>query len=236
MGEKAFFINEKLCIACGACRTACKLWNNLPKEAEPDQLHKFSVSLWSRVNFFEDGSAYHEKCRHCYDAKCVSSCPENALFYQDGFVVLNKDKCIACGKCETVCPFACVKVGNLPGESKKTAHKCHACVIEADSKPHCVLNCPAGALIFGNRRRIISKALKLRSEYSSKGEEYVIEGISGDFQMGVITLKKKRDEKKLSLSSSAGNEKFIYSLVLRSVPVLRPVRRHIYDFISKMLS
>ncbi|HPY02303.1 MAG TPA: hypothetical protein PL161_03675, partial [Spirochaetota bacterium] len=87
----------------------------------------------------------------------------------------------------------------------------------------------------GNRRRIISKALKLRSEYSAKGEEYVIEGISGDFQMGAITLKKKRDEKKLSFSS-AGNEKFIYSLVLRSVPVLRPVRRHLYDFISKMLS
>ncbi|MBP7902243.1 MAG: 4Fe-4S binding protein [Spirochaetes bacterium] len=236
MGEKAFFIDEKLCISCGACRAACKLWNNLPNETEADYPHKFTVSLWSRVNSYEDGSSYHEKCRHCYEAKCVASCPENALFYQDGFVVLNKQKCIACGKCETVCPFVCVKVGTLPGETKKTAHKCHACVIEADSKPHCVLNCPTGALSYGNRRRIISKALKLRSVYSAKGGEYVIEGVSDDFQSGVITLKKKRDEKNFSFSPSAGNEKFIYSLVLKSVPVLRPVRRHLYEFISKMLS
>lgn len=236
MGEKAFFIDEKICISCGACRTACKLWNNLPKESEIDYPHKFTVSLWSRVNSYEDGSAYHEKCRHCYDAKCVSSCPENALFYQDGFVAIDKNKCIACGKCEQVCPFACVKIGILPGESRKTSHKCHACVIEADSKPHCVLNCPTGALIFGNRRRIISKALKLRSVYSVNGDKYIIEGISQDFQMGVITLKKERDEKKISFSFSGGNEKFIYSLVLRSVPLLRPLRRQVYDFISKMLS
>ena len=234
--EKAFLVNEKLCINCGSCRTACKMWNGLPSEKNYALAPNiFTHSLWSRVNTYRDGTSFHEKCRHCFDAVCVKACPEDALYYKNGFVVTDYSKCISCGKCSEVCPYGAVKTGSLEPYGNK-AYKCHACVPEPDAVPHCVINCPTEALRFGNRRRIITKALKMLDDYRSQGDNLILEGLTEHGGMGVITLRHDRGDKQISVKHDGRNEKILYRMLVRSNPLLYPVRKHIYGFISRFLA
>ncbi len=40
-------------------------------------------------------------CRHCRD--CVEICPEDAMTWAQGQVVINEDRCTGCGRCVQVC-------------------------------------------------------------------------------------------------------------------------------------
>ena len=93
-------------------------------------------------------------CRGCLVHKCVEVCPKDAIRIENHHAVINKEKCIECGKCTTACPYSAIikqkrpciescKVNAISVDEEKKAvidnDKCISCGA-------CVYQCPFGAI------------------------------------------------------------------------------------------
>ena len=140
-----FVIDNRKCIGCHACTTACKSEHDVPvgvnrtwvKQVEkgefPDTRRLFSVM----------------RCNHCTDAPCVEICPTEALYVRDdGIVDFDKDRCIGCKSCMQACPYDALYID----PETKTAAKCNYCAhrIDVGLEPACVNVCPEHAIISGD--------------------------------------------------------------------------------------
>lgn len=140
-----FVIDNRKCIGCHACTTACKSEHDVPvgvnrtwvKQVEkgvfPDTRRLFSVL----------------RCNHCTDAPCVEICPTEALHYRsDGIVDFDKDRCIGCKSCMQACPYDALYID----PETHTAAKCNYCAhrIDIGLEPACVNVCPEHAIISGD--------------------------------------------------------------------------------------
>ncbi len=89
---------------------------------------------------------------------CVSKCPENAIFIQNGVAVVNRDSCVGCGVCLDYCPKGIIEL--IPRESHvfvscsnkdqgvRTRVACNAGCIGCQI---CEKNCPHDAIhVVGN--------------------------------------------------------------------------------------
>jgi ferredoxin len=90
------YINEKMCIGCGAC-VEISLNDNA---VELDRY--IGPIIYSR---FIDVN--HDACVNCY--LCEENCPTGAVELLDGEVVLDNDKCIRCVECTNHCPVGALK-------------------------------------------------------------------------------------------------------------------------------
>jgi len=140
-----FVIDNRKCIGCHACTTACKSEHDVPigvnrtwvKQVEkgtfPDTRRLFSVL----------------RCNHCTDAPCVEICPVEALFIRDdGIVDFDKRRCIGCKSCMQACPYDALYID----PETHTAAKCNYCAhrIDLGLEPACVNVCPEHAIISGD--------------------------------------------------------------------------------------
>ena len=140
-----FVIDNRKCIGCHACTTACKSEHDVPigvnrtwvKQVEkgtfPDTRRLFSVM----------------RCNHCTDAPCVDICPTEALYTRaDGIVDFDKDRCIGCKSCMQACPYDALYID----PETHTAAKCNYCAhrIDVGLEPACVNVCPEHAIISGD--------------------------------------------------------------------------------------
>lgn len=140
-----FIIDNRKCIGCHACTTACKSEHDVPvgvnrtyvKQVEkgefPDTRRIFSVM----------------RCNHCTDAPCVTICPVEALYTrEDGIVDFDNNRCIGCKSCMQACPYDALYID--PDTS--TAAKCNYCAhrVDVGREPACVTVCPEHAIIAGD--------------------------------------------------------------------------------------
>ena len=140
-----FVIDNRKCIGCHACTTACKAEHQVPigvnrtwvKQVEkgkfPNTRRVFSVL----------------RCNHCTDAPCVEICPVEALFFRDdGIVDFDKRRCIGCKSCMQACPYDALYID----PETHTAAKCNYCAhrIDIGLEPACVNVCPEHAIISGD--------------------------------------------------------------------------------------
>ncbi|GAP63887.1 hypothetical protein ARMA_2310 [Ardenticatena maritima] len=141
----AFLIDQRKCIGCHACSTACKSENEVPlgvyrtwvkyveKGAFPDVRRYFQVT----------------RCNHCANPPCVRICPVEAMYQRDdGIVEFDPRVCIGCKACLQACPYDAIYIDPESG----TAAKCHFCAhrIEIGLEPACVIVCPEQAIIAGD--------------------------------------------------------------------------------------
>lgn len=119
-----------------------------------------------------------EACRGCIAHRCLSACPVGAISFENKKARINRDKCIGCGKCMSVCPYKaisenvrpCIR-GCKPGaiiidENKKAKiidSKCIGCGA-------CVYNCPFGAIV---DKSFVLDALKILKG-SENGRKYKV--------------------------------------------------------------
>ena len=158
-----FVIDNRKCIGCHACTTACKSEHDVPvgvnrtwvKNVEkgefPDTRRLFSVM----------------RCNHCTDAPCVEICPTEALFIRDdGIVDFDKDRCIGCKSCMQACPYDALYID----PETNTAAKCNYCAhrIDVGLEPACVNVCPEHAIISGDMEDADSEIAQLLSRQAVK--------------------------------------------------------------------
>ena len=140
-----FVIDNRKCIGCHACSTACKSENEVPlgvyrtwvKYVEtgtyPDSRRHFQVT----------------RCNHCANPPCVRICPVEAMYQRnDGIVEFDSNVCIGCKACMQACPYDAIHID--PNSS--TVAKCHYCAHRVDIglQPACVVVCPEQAIIAGD--------------------------------------------------------------------------------------
>ncbi|MFZ1704819.1 MAG: 4Fe-4S dicluster domain-containing protein [Saprospiraceae bacterium] len=158
-----FIIDNRKCIGCHACTTACKSEHQVPvgvnrtwvKQVEkgefPNTRRLFSVM----------------RCNHCTDAPCVEICPTEALhFRKDGIVDFDKDRCIGCKSCMQACPYDALYID----PETHTAAKCNYCAhrIDVGLEPSCVNVCPEHAIISGDMEDPNSEISMLLSRQQTK--------------------------------------------------------------------
>jgi Fe-S-cluster-containing dehydrogenase component/formate-dependent nitrite reductase membrane component NrfD len=151
-----FIIDNRKCIGCHACTTACKSEHDVPvgvfrtfvKQVEkgefPNTRRLFSVM----------------RCNHCTDAPCVEICPVEALFIRpDGIVDFDKNRCIGCKSCMQACPYDALYID----PDSHTAAKCNYCAHRVDIglEPACVNVCPEHAIISGDMENPYSEIAQL---------------------------------------------------------------------------
>jgi formate dehydrogenase iron-sulfur subunit len=160
-----------------------------------------SAETWNRIAFYEverDGGQVAwlfrpVRCMHCTDASCVSVCPTGAAQHRGASVVIDPKWCVGCGYCATACPFDVPRLGH--GAEKGSARKCWFCYdrVSDGLQPACAKACPTGAIEFGDRGALISKAHDrlgvLRGRGFADANLYGENLLGGLHQMYVLTEK-----------------------------------------------
>jgi Fe-S-cluster-containing dehydrogenase component/formate-dependent nitrite reductase membrane component NrfD len=145
MPNFGFVIDNRKCIGCHACSTACKSENEVPLGV---------YRTW--VKYVETGSFPNTqrhfqvtRCNHCANPPCVRICPVTAMYQRsDGIVEFDPEVCIGCKACMQACPYDAIYIDPESG----TAAKCHYCShrTELGLEPACVVVCPEHAIIAGD--------------------------------------------------------------------------------------
>ena len=155
----AMTVDTRQCVGCKACVLACKAENAVPDgfcrqwivEEVRGEFPKLSAEIRS------------ERCNHCSDAPCVKACPTGASHVNEGGVVLvTHGKCSGCKACIAACPYDARFV-----HPKGYVDKCTFCLhrVRKGLQPGCVVVCPTGTLVFGDRNdpeSEVSKRLRTR--------------------------------------------------------------------------
>ena len=140
-----FVIDNRSCIGCHACSTACKSENEVPLG-----VYRTWVK-YTETGTYPDAQRHFQvtRCNHCANPPCVRICPVEAMYQRDdGIVEFDKDACIGCKACMQACPYDAIYID----PETSTAAKCHYCAhrIEVGLEPSCVVVCPTHAIIAGD--------------------------------------------------------------------------------------
>ena len=158
-----FVIDNRKCIGCHACTTACKSEHEVPVG-----VNRTWVKQVEKGSFPETRRLFSVmRCNHCTDAPCVTICPTEALFTRaDGIVDFDKDRCIGCKSCMQACPYDALYID----PDTNTAAKCNYCAhrIDLGLEPACVNVCPEEAIISGNMEDQSSTISQLLSRQQVK--------------------------------------------------------------------
>ncbi len=144
MARYAMTIDLSLCVGCAACAVACKMENEVPPGV---------FRLWIRereLGVFPDLTVEFrpEQCLHCQNPPCVPVCPTGASYQrEDGLVLVDPKKCIACGACVAACPYEAryLHPGGYVDKCTFCAHR-----LEQGKLPACVETCPTRCRAFGD--------------------------------------------------------------------------------------
>lgn len=157
------------CIGCGSCAVACKMWNKLEYDDEKPPAGnqvKLNDKNWTVVGTCEPTAKRSQalrfvkrQCMQCVEPACVSACFSRALQQTpQGAVAYYPDLCVGCRYCMIACPFDAPKY-----EWSKAAPqiaKCQFCSTRQaqGESPACTSVCPTGALLFGERDKLLREA------------------------------------------------------------------------------
>jgi len=170
---KAILVDVTRCTGCERCVEACIQENGLdPVQAQVDRAitkDGLSENRLLSVPKVTEGRFARLSCMHCLEPSCVSACLVGSLTKTpEGPVVYDPEKCIGCRYCMLACPF------HIPryewDETVPFVKKCTLCFqrLQEGRVPACVEACPAEALKFGERDRLLREAHALLARQPSR--------------------------------------------------------------------
>ncbi len=145
MPTYGFVIDNRKCIGCHACSTACKSENEVPLGVNRTWVKYVETGIFPDVRRHFQVT----RCNHCANPPCVRICPVTAMYQRkDGIVEFDPEICIGCKACMQACPYDAIYIDPNNG----TAAKCHYCGHRTDLglEPACVVVCPVHAIISGD--------------------------------------------------------------------------------------
>lgn len=101
------------------------------------------------------GYEVSDACRGCIAHRCEDVCKMGAISFEQHKAIINREKCVECGKCASVCPFSAISNRKRPcqnackvkaismNENKKAIIDNNKCI----SCGACVYQCPFGAIM-----------------------------------------------------------------------------------------
>jgi formate dehydrogenase iron-sulfur subunit len=160
---------------------ACKQWNQLPATETKNwgsyqNPQDLSADTWKLVRFADgvngNGKVYWnfftDQCRHCLSPGCMAAAEKEEIIQDEktGAVLFTpKTKDLNFKATLDGCPY------NIPRQDPKSKvlFKCTMCFdrISAGRVPACVKSCPTGAMVFGERDKIVTMA-KTRAQEIKK--------------------------------------------------------------------
>lgn len=168
---KSIFIDTTICTACRACQVACKQWHDLPAEKtvnvgshqNPQDLSSMTYKLVRMTETEIDNRLqwlfFPDQCRHCTEPPCLDTAYDETAIYKDeatGAVLYTRNtKKLDAEEIKGSCPY------DIPREGPDgVLAKCDMCNdrVHNGLMPACVTACPTGAMSFGDRDEILSKA------------------------------------------------------------------------------
>lgn len=146
--KKVITCDRNRCTGCHFCEMVCS--------GTKEGLFDPRVSR-IRVLETDDGKSKSFTCVLCEgDPACILSCPRQALTRDSETmaIVVQDDKCDACGKCLEACCYGAFSMG-LEGDKVLVCDLCHD-----REEPPCVRFCPSGALSLSSIMPIPKKVAK----------------------------------------------------------------------------
>lgn len=140
-----FVIDNRKCIGCHACSTACKSENEVPLGVNRTWVKYVERGAYPNVR----RTFQVTRCNHCENPPCVRICPVGAMYQrEDGIVEFDSEACIGCKACMQACPYDAIYID----PNTHTAAKCHFCAhrIDVGLDPACSVVCPTGAIVAGD--------------------------------------------------------------------------------------
>lgn len=186
-GRRGVLVDTTKCVGCRACEAACAETNSLPEPATGGDVFGATRDTDTRTYTVVNASAgeperfVKRQCMHCLEPACASACLVRALDKTPtGPVVYHKNLCLGCRYCMIACPFGVPKYeydSPLP-----YVQKCTFCADRQDKgeAPGCTSVCPSGALLFGNRNKLVELA---KERLYAPGSTYV-RHIYGEHEVG----------------------------------------------------
>jgi len=164
-----FLIDNRKCIGCHACSTACKSENEVPIGVNRTWVK------YTEKGLFPDTRRYFQvtRCNHCANPPCVRICPVTAMYQRkDGIVEFDPSRCIGCKACMQACPYDAIYID----PNTRTAAKCHYCAHRTDVglEPACVIVCPEHAILAGDlddAKSEIARAIATQQVRARKPEQ-----------------------------------------------------------------
>ncbi|RPI25357.1 MAG: 4Fe-4S dicluster domain-containing protein [Chloroflexota bacterium] len=145
MPNYGFVIDNRKCIGCHACSTACKSENSVPLGVNRTWVKYVETGAFPSVQRHFQVT----RCNHCANPPCVRICPVTAMYQRkDGIVEFDPSVCIGCKACMQACPYDAIYID----PETDTAAKCHFCShrTEIGLEPACVVVCPEHAILAGD--------------------------------------------------------------------------------------
>lgn len=129
--------NYAKCSGCRLCEIVCSFYHEGRIWPEASRI---------RIFMLLPGTEFPHLCVQCGDYPCINSCPTKALKIDQrtGAVLIDKEKCTACGACIKACPGSIPKIH----PTEKYALICDLC----DGDPQCVKVCDWKAIWITERR------------------------------------------------------------------------------------
>ena len=138
-------IDNRRCIGCHACTTACKMEHLVPLGVTRTYVKQVDVGAYPNVR----RQFQVTRCNQCDHPPCVTICPVEAMFRrEDGIVDFDRERCIGCKACIAACPYDAIFIS----PETNSAEKCNFCAhrIDQDLEPACVIVCPERAIVIGD--------------------------------------------------------------------------------------
>ena len=140
--SKILTISPEKCTNCKTCESVC------PNSA---------VNV---IHFEQPEISVPIMCMQCEDAACMKVCPRGAISRdENGAVLPDPNKCIACKMCISACPFGNISYSYVI----KQITKCNLC----GGGPQCAKYCPTRAIEYAdcttankNKKKIIASKFK----------------------------------------------------------------------------
>jgi len=131
---RRIFTNHTLCTGCRACSIACAIAH-------------FGIAddYLGAIQILRDpfiGYEFQAVCRLCEEPECVAACMASALSRdpETGRIVLDRDRCVGCWMCVSVCPHHAIQ----PNQREGKAIICDQCVNR--DTPACMDACSTRAI------------------------------------------------------------------------------------------